>query len=1403
MIGPFAADISSPAWLQTLGRFHVAVVHFPIALLLVAGGVELWRALRRKRQPSPTAVACLVIGGVTAILSSVLGWVHKGHTSHGAEGNALALHQWLGVAAAALALVALGAFAWCGREPKAWEKLEQQWYGRRLRLYRVVTIACAILVAATGHFGGNLTHGEGYLTELLTAPAKQIASATGAGSADGAKPAAVMPVAFPADGKVDFRRHVEPILQQTCLDCHGPAKHRANLRLDTKEGTLKGGANGPALVAGKSDESLLLKHVLAIDGKKRMPVGMDPLSEAQIKILKTWIDQGADWPETATIASGEQRTHWAYVKPVRHDPPAVKDAAWPKNAIDHFVLARLEKEGLKPSPEADKTTLIRRLSLDLIGLPPTPEEVDAFVADTSSGAYDRLVTRLLASPHYGERWGRHWLDIARYADTNGYEKDNPRVIWPYRDWVINAINRDVPFDHFVVQQIAGDMLPGATDEDRIATGFHRNTMFNEEGGIDAEEFRYKAVVDRVQTTGTALLGLTVQCAQCHDHKFDDISHKEYFQLYAFLNNADEPKLDVKTAEVTEQRRQAQERIDTLTSEFASKFPARDERVQWTQLTPDAFATTQPSRLVLRPDNSLLATGPLPVTDRYVVEAETNLDGVTAFRLEALTDPSLPRDGPGRGGRGGVNGQNKTGNFVLSQFKVEQVDVDPDGEDVGVPVRIKIDRAEASYNQPDFDISKAIDDSIDKGWGVGGRGSTNKNHTATFYTPEKLAGKKKLIFTLRQEYRNHTLGKFRLSVGRTPPPPTTAPTDKDREQFLAKSIEEWEEAAKAKAANWTILDPSRFTRRHDATITKLDDKSLLFTGDNFYREEYKLEYDTDVKNVTAMRVELLPHDELPKGGPGRDPNGGCLMSELTVVAAEQKPKAAAAAAAQPATRPIEFESASADVANDSVARAIDGKADAHWTVPGGAAPRTAVFRLKEPLPGFDGGTTLKLSVLQNQFSEISIGRMRVSVTSDADAGEASGLPDDVERIFLTPKDRRTPEQTARLRAHFLSVTPHLAAQQQEIAAIRAAMPQYTTTLVMKERAKPRVTRIYHRGEFLQPTDKVVEPGVLATLHPFPEDAPRNRLTFARWLVDGNNPLMARVVMNRFWSLYFNRGIVNSVEDFGIMGERPSHPELLDWLALEFGRQHWSMKAMHRLIVTSATYRQSSRITPEHQQRDPQNVLLARGPRFRVEAETIRDIALASSGLLHQKIGGPSVFPPQPAGISELSYGPLKWVESVGPDRYRRGMYTFLKRTAMYPMQTTFDGPSADVVCARRIKSNTPLQALTTLNDEVFVEAAQALARRVIEETPAADAGKRAEQVFRLCVARRPDEAELKAILDFYQAQLKRFREDKTLDPAVVALRDPAKKPQGMDLPELAAWTTVARSVLNLDETVTKE
>ena len=550
LISSILAAISQP-WLQTLGRLHVVIVHFPIALLLIAGMIEGWRAFWHSDKPSPTALFCLVVGALSAIAASALGWIHK---SFFGESGDVSIHQWLGIAASGAAIAALIVLGLPNRR-------------RAVITYRWVTMACAILVALAGHFGGSLTHGDGYLTALIFPKSKS--PATVAGTDQTVQP---MPVAFPADGKIVFARDVEPIFQQACLDCHGPAKHRNDLRMDTREAALKGGKGGPSIVIGKSDQSLMVQYLLGQDGKRKMPMGHDPLTDPQIKIIRAWIDQGASWPATSSIASDDQKTHWAYVKPKHYDPPAIKDAAWCRNPIDNFVLARLEKEGLKPSPEADKTTLIRRLSLDLIGLPPTPEEVDAFVNDPSPGAYDAVVNRLLASPHYGERWGRHWLDIARYADTNGYEKDNPRVIWPYRDWVINALNRDMTFDQFIIDQMAGDMLPGATPEEKIATGFHRNTMFNEEGGIDAEEFRFKALVDRVQTTSTALLGLTMHCAQCHNHKYDDISQKEYYKFFALFNNTDEPTMDVPDATVTEQRRQIAEKVAAAEGGFAEQVP---------------------------------------------------------------------------------------------------------------------------------------------------------------------------------------------------------------------------------------------------------------------------------------------------------------------------------------------------------------------------------------------------------------------------------------------------------------------------------------------------------------------------------------------------------------------------------------------------------------------------------------------------------------------------------------------------------------------------------------------------------------------------------------------------------------------------------------------------------------
>jgi hypothetical protein len=753
---------------------------------------------------------------------------------------------------------------------------------------------------------------------------------------------------------VDFNHEIRPILSNRCFKCHGPDLKKAGLDLQNRQSATRQLKSGNfAIVPGKSAQSELIQRVSSPDEDIRMPPKgkAEPLTPAQVAKLRAWIDQGAKWEE-----------HWAYVKPRRPPLPEVRKRAWVRNGIDHFVLARLEKEGLAPSTEADRATLIRRVSLDLTGLPPTLAEVDAFLSDQSPNGYEKVVDRLLASEHYGERQALPWLDQARYADTNGYEADHRRTIWPYRNWVINAFNRDVPFDRFTIEQIAGDLLPGATREQQIATGFHRNTMINSEGGTDDEEFRVAALIDRVNTTMEVWMGTTMGCAQCHNHKYDPFTQAEYYKLFAFFNS-----------------------------------------------TADQGRSNEPI-------------------------------------LELPTVAEIAR-------------RQRVGAAILR-------------------------------------------------WG------------APLVTPNPL---------------------------------------------LAAAL----------------------------------------------------------------------------------------------------------------------------------ARAVQGR---------------------------------------------------------------------------------------------------LAALRKEEAAIQPA-----STLIMRELPKPRPTHILIRGSYTNKSDVVV-PGVPAKLHPLAPGQPANRLALARWLVDPNNPLVGRVIMNRIWAQYFGRGLVETSEDFGVQGELPTHPELLDWLTAEFIRQKWSLKAMHRLIVTSASYRQSSHITRGLYERDPYNRLLTRGPRFRMDGEMVRDNVLAISGLLNRKIGGPSVFPYQPDGIWNNPYSGDKWVTSTNGDEYRRGLYTFWRRTAPYAALVAFDAPSREVCTERRPRTNTPLQALATLNDKVFAEAAAALARRMMAEGGRTNED-RARHGFRLCVARTPSRAELDPLLALYRENLEKYKKDPTAANAMARSGSP-KPPRKMDPAELAAWTVVANVLLNLDETVTK-
>ncbi len=820
---------------------------------------------------------------------------------------------------------------------------------------------------------------------------------------------------LPAE-EIDFVRDIKPLLAVHCTKCHGPRKQENGLRLDDGAAVARGGDSGVPFVAGKPDESLLIQAVTGrSDLISKMPPKGEPLSEIQIDLLRKWIAAGASIPASDVVKlAGSQ--HWAFQQPVARPLPALRFAQWPTGPIDAWILARLEDEGFAPSPAAQLPTLMRRVSLDLIGLPPSPGEVDAFALDQSPDAYERLVDRLLASPHYGERWGRHWLDLARYADSNGYTRDFGRQIWKYREWVISAINRNQPFDEFTIEQLAGDMLPEATQEQLVATGFHRNTLINEEGGTDQEQFRVEAVVDRVNTTGSVFLGLTVGCARCHSHKYDPLSQIEYYQLFALLNNCDEPAVEVPT------------------------------------------------------------------------------------RLQIEAGELARRDA--------IRGQ-------IKQFEAE--------------------------------------------------------------------------------------------------------LEKQRPELEAKQ-REWE-----------------------ATVTP-----------------------------------------------------------------EQRAR-----------------------------------------LPG---PVQVAFDMK-----FEARDAANKKMIEDHFRQLELARQAIPLL-------------------------------------------------QQIHELREIEPKIPTTMILRDRSEPRETFVHKRGDFLDPGPKVSGdvPAVLPPLAKTAEQA--TRLDFARWLVSAENPLTPRVAMNRDWQKFFGRGLVETEDDFGTQGTPPTHPELLDWLAIEFvGKgpkskvqgpksedettldigpgtldlSRWDVKRMHRYIVTSATYRQSSHVRSDLAAVDPQNKLLGRQSRLRLDAEIVRDLALAASGLLTRRLGGPSVFPPQPEGVFDFTQDPKPWKAATGGDRYRRGMYTHFWRSSPYPMLLAFDAPSGNVTCTRRIRSNTPLQSLTLANDQAFFECAQAMAEQVFRDAPP-NRASRARYAFRLCLAREPTAAETEQL-------------------AALAAAEQAAS-QGSPA---AAWTRVCRVLLNLDETITRE
>ena len=1010
-----------------------------------------------------------------------------------------------------------------------------------------------------------------------------------------------LPQRVQAEEKLRFNRDIRPILSDLCFTCHGPDsdKRKGELRLDIRESAIKGGkSESPSILPGKATESELIKRILTEDADEHMPPkkGGKHVKPEQIALLRRWISEGAEY-----------EGHWSFSKIQRPPVPSPPVA----NPIDAFITARLAKDGLKLAPEADKATLLRRVSLDLTGLPPTPQELDAFLADSKPDAYERVLERLFASKHYGEQMATQWLDFARYADSNGFQADSSRHMSMWRDWVINAFNRNQPFNQFTVEQLAGDLLPEAKQEQIVATGFNRNHRLNGEGGrIEAEWFA-ETVIDRIETTGNTWLALTVGCARCHDHKFDPLTQKEFYQLFALFNSVDES---------------------------------------------------------------------------------------------------------------GVQGADGTNTKPVLSFAT----------------------AEHTAKMADFD--------------------------------KQLEAAKK---AQKEAETNETS------------------TQRQREKDIL-----------AEAPKWEPVQPGELKSTNGATLELEADGAIFSSGTQPPKDTYTITADVALTEVTGIRLELLPDDRLPSKGPGRHANGNPIVSEIRLSTISK---------ADGQQKDIEFRDPSADFNQKGyeVDKAVDGKPNTGWAIsPQTGKAHAAVFIFKEPLKLSAGGTLI-FQIDQNYGAGALLGKFRLSVSSTPIPIPAS--PEIVEILKTTPAKRTDGQKKKLVEFHKERGGTAAAAKtkMEEISKARANFEKtIPSTMVMKERAEPRKANILIRGQY-DVLGEEVPRGLPAALPPLPEGAPMNRLGFAQWLVSEKHPLTSRVWVNRAWERFFGTGIVKTSDNFGSQADWPSHPELLDWLAAEFMHpssgatvngtpaQEWDMKALQKLILTSATYRQSAKLTPALLEKDPENRLLARGPRFRLGAETIRDSALSVSGLLSDKVGGPSIRPYMPKGVwDETSvYGDLlNYKPGKGDELYRRTLYTIWKRTAAPPTAMLFDAPSREICTVKRSRTNTPLQALALLNEVTYVEAARKLAERMLLEGGATPS-ERLQWAFRRVTCRMPNPAELSVLQKGLEEQLAHYAKDTTAAGELVSFGEskPAKETQAA---ELAAYTVSANVLLNLDEFIAR-
>jgi hypothetical protein len=1040
---------------------------------------------------------------------------------------------------------------------------------------------------------------------VTTAPAAPVATAAKP-QTTAAKPQAA--VGKPLR-KIDFNRDIRPIFSENCYACHGPDKGRrkADLRLDTKDGLFGMKDDSYPVVPGKIDDSVLYLRITSDDPDTMMPekTSNKHLTPHQKELIKRWIEEGAEW-----------KGHWAYVPPERAKVPNETIPGFTRNPIDQFIAEKLTENGLKPSAEADRVTLIRRVTFDLIGLPPTPAEVSEFVNDRSPNAYEKVVDRLLKSPHFGERMAVYWMDLVRYADTIGYHSDNPRQVWPYRDWVINAFNRNEPFDQFTIEQLAGDLLPNATRDQKVASGYNRLLLTTEEGGAQAKEYIVKYEGDRVRNVSTVWMGATLGCANCHDHKFDPYTQKDFFRMAAFFADIQEPAIGAPVPE-------------------------------------------------------------LQLPDEKQSAELTRLDGaIAAVNLKLATT-----------------------------------------------------------------------------------------------TPEIAA---------------------------------------------AQAAFEKQYAAEKSAIKWEPLEVTAAKSAGGATLTiGADQHSVLASGTNPATDAYTISAQTKLKGITAIRLEVLPHDSLPSKGPGRAGNGNFVLTELDVSAKSASPGAT--------TQPVAFTAATASVEQTfgaeaspyrkwSAQAAVDGdKYGPQWgwaILDKTGIASHAVFETAFDL-GDGTPMTLNFAMKFNHGDAHTLGHFRLMATTAPRPVRATadkGIPAPIVAILDTPEKDRTEAQKTALAAHFRSIAPQLAPVRQELAKLTAdktALVASIPKMLISVSGQPRVTRVLHRGDWQDDKGEIVTPGVPAFMKQIdvPPERGASRLDLAKWMVARDNPMTARVFVNRIWKMLYGQGIAKPLDDIGSQGDWPTHQELLDWLAVEFMDSGWDVKHIMQLMVMSGTYRQSSTPTKEQIEKDPYNKWLAHQGTFRLDAEFVRDNALAVAGLLVDKIGGPSVKPYQPAGYwSFLNFPKREYDQDHGEKLYRRGLYTWWQRTFMNPTLMTFDAPSHEECTAERTRSNTPQQALVLLNDPTFVEAARVFAQNILK-CGAVDDTAKLEWAYHQALSRPVSSQEVPVLEGLLAKHRKHYAADKKLAEQVMTNGE-SPAPKDADPVELAAWTSVARTILNLHETITR-